>query len=231
MKCLKTLLLAVPLSLSAISAISASAGGPALPVFEPARTALVVTDPQNDFLSEKGKLHGLLAENLKELGTLENLEQLMRAARSAGIPLVVDPLVFVPADGARTHAGTLQRQLLDMGALQGWGAEFHERYLPYIRGDGARVVAPHKLYGPESNDLIYQLRSHGIDTVVLAGLVANLCVDSHMRALMENGFRVYVVKDAVAATGRDAYQAALVNFGMIANGVLSTREAVAAMAR
>jgi hypothetical protein len=87
------------------------------------------------------------------------------------------------------------------------------------------VVAPHKLYGPESNDLIFQLRSRGIDTVLLAGLVANLCVDSHLRALKENGFRVYVVKDAVAAPGEEAYRAALLNFGMIANGVLTTGEA------
>jgi nicotinamidase-related amidase len=48
---------------------------------------------------------------------------------------------------------------------------------------------------------------------------------------MENGFRVYVVKDAVAAPGADAYQAALVNFGMIANGVLTTREASDALRR
>jgi nicotinamidase-related amidase len=46
---------------------------------------------------------------------------------------------------------------------------------------------------------------------------------------MENGFRVYVVKDAVAAPGEDAYNAALTNYGMIANGVLTTDQAVAAI--
>lgn len=74
------------------------------------------------------------------------------------------------------------------------------------------------------------MRSRGIDTVLLAGLVANLCGDSHPWALKENGFRVYVVKDAVAAPGEEAYRAALLNFGMIANGVLTTGEALAAMA-
>ena len=85
------------------------------------------------------------------------------------------------------------------------------------------------MYGPESNDLIYQLRANGVDTVILGGLVANLCVDSHMRALMESGFKVYVVKDAVAAPGEDAYNAALVNYGMIANGVLTTAEVTQAL--
>lgn len=60
--------------------------------------------------------------------------------------------------------------------------------------------------------------------MILGGLVANLCVDSHMRTLMENGFKVYVVKDAVAAPGEDAYNAALVNYSMIANGVLTTAQ-------
>ncbi len=75
------------------------------------------------------------------------------------------------------------------------------------------------------------MRNRGIDTVVLGGLVANLCVDSHMRAPRENGFRVYVVKDAVAAPGAEAYKAALVNYGMIANAVLRTDEALRELSR
>lgn len=227
MKALNAHLSLLPLS---IPVVEANGGGPALPLLERARTAVVITDPQNDFLSEDGKLHGLLADSLRDLGVADHLEQLMRAAKSSGFVLAVDPLVFGSGDGAWSHPGILQRQLLDMGALQGWGAEFHARYLPYVNDAATVVVAPHKLYGPESNDLIFQLRSRGIDTVLLAGLVANLCVDSHLRALKENGFRVYVVKDAVAAPGEEAYRAALLNFGMIANGVLTTGEALAAMA-
>ncbi|HIE69998.1 MAG TPA: isochorismatase family protein [Planctomycetes bacterium] len=121
--------------------------------------------------------------------------------------------------------------LNDPKGFEGSGADFYGPFKPYIYDGETIVVAPHKMYGPESNDLIYQLRSRGIDTVILGGLVANLCVDSHMRALMENGFKVYVVKDAVAAPGTDAYNAALVNYGMIANGVLSTADAVEAMSR
>lgn len=226
-----SLFLAVPLL---FSAVPASAGGGATLHFEPGRSALVVTDPQNDFLREDGKLYGLLKDNLARLDTVANLERLMQAAKAGGYLFAVDPLVYGALDGQWTQAGALQRQLLDMGALRrdaAGGGDFYARFKPYIDDPATVVVAPHKLYGPESNDLIYQLRSRSIDTVVLAGLVANLCVDSHLRALMENGFRVYVVKDAVGAPGEAAYQAALVNFGMIANGVLSTAEAVAALRR
>lgn len=231
-----TMMLAVPLAMAS----TANAAGNNPPAFDRSHTAVVITDPQNDFLREDGKLYKLLADNLKELGTVNHIEQLMKAAKKVGVTLAVDPLVYTSLDGTWSNAGALQRQLLDMKALhrtsladpsgfEGSGADFYDRYKPYIHDGKTIVVAPHKMYGPESNDLVYQLRSRNIDTVVLGGMVANLCVDSHMRALMENGFKVYVVADAVAAPGADAYKAALVNYGMIANGVLSTDEAVKAL--
>lgn len=240
---MKNIVLALLSSLTlSFSSMPASAGNATvLPTLDKARTAVLITDPQNDFLSPDGKLYKLLADNLKELNTIDNIETLMKAAKKTGVALAVDPLVYTALDGNWINAGALQRQLLDMKALhraslsdpngfEGSGADFYGPYKRYINDGKTIVVAPHKMYGPESNDLIYQLRSRGIDTVVLGGMVANLCVDSHMRALMENGFKVYVVKDAVAAPGADAYKAALVNYGMIANGVLSTDEAVKALA-
>ena len=230
-------LIACVFALPFFLAAAAQAGTPSL---DKAHTAVVITDPQNDFLREDGKLYKLLADNLKELGTVGNIEKLMKTAKKNGVALSVDPLVYTSLDGNWVNAGALQRQLLDMKALhraalndpkgfEGSGADFYDRYKPYIYDGKTIVVAPHKMYGPESNDLIYQLRNRGIDTVVLGGMVANLCVDSHLRALMENGFKVYVVKDAVGAPGADAYKAALVNYGMIANGVLTTEEAVKAL--
>jgi nicotinamidase-related amidase len=210
-----------------------------IPSLDKSSTAVLITDPQNEFLHPRGKLYNLLEANMKELDTIDNIELLMKTAKKSDVTLAVDPLMYTPLDNNWVNAGALQRQLLDMKALHakgssdkelaGTGADYYERYKPYINDGKTIKVAPHKMYGPESNDLVYQLRSRGIDTVVLGGLVANLCVDSHMRALMENGFRVYVVKDAVAAPGEDAYKAALTNYGMIANGVLTTQEAVKAI--
>ncbi|MBN9672631.1 isochorismatase family cysteine hydrolase [Roseibium aggregatum] len=240
---MKTLLLTIAagLPLMLASAVAPAAENP-LPSFDKKHTAIVITDPQNDFLAPDGKLYGLVAENLAELGTVANIETLMKTAKSEGVALAVDPLVYTRVDIDWSGAGALQRQLLDMRALyrdslanpegfEGSGADFYAPYKPYIHDGETIVVAPHKMYGPESNDLIYQLRSRGIDTVILGGLVANLCVDSHMRALMENGFKVFVVKDAVGGPGSDAYNAALVNYSMIANGVLTTEDVTQALAR
>ena len=61
---------------------------------------------------------------------------------------------------------------------------------------------------------------------------ANLCVESHMRELLEQGFEVAVVKDATAAAKvpeGDGYQTALVNFRFMANTVWTTEEAADSM--
>ena len=122
---------------------------------------------------------------------------------------------------------------LSLEGFTGSGADWLERYKPLIE-DGKTVVAsPHKVYGPENNDVLLHLRKRNIGKVILAGMSANLCVESHMRELLEQGFEVAVVKDATAGARHpdlgDGYQAALVNFGYMANAVLSTDEAVKAM--
>ena len=99
----------------------------------------------------------------------------------------------------------------------------------YIEDGKTIITSPHKLYGNDSNDLVLQLRKHRIDQVILSGMSANLCTESHMRELLEQGFEVAVVKDATAAAmlpEGDGYLAALTNFRYMANAVWTTDEAV-----
>ncbi len=96
------------------------------------------------------------------------------------------------------------------------------------------MCSPYKVYGPEQNDLVLQLRKRGIDKVVLAGVSANLCIESHLQELLEQGFEVAVVSDATAAAQHpelgDGYAAALTNFRYIAGAVLTTEQTVQALA-
>jgi nicotinamidase-related amidase len=74
-----------------------------------------------------------------------------------------------------------------------------------------------------------QLRKNRIDQVILAGMSANLCVESHLRALLEQGFEVAVVRNATAAAiipEGDGYLAAITNFRFIANAVWTTEDTV-----
>lgn len=102
-------------------------------------------------------------------------------------------------------------------------------YKQFILDDKTIVVSPHKIYGPEYNDLVLQLRKNRIEQVVLAGMSANLCVESHLRELLEQGFEVAVVRDATAAAilpEGNGYHAALTNFRFIANAVWSTNRTI-----
>lgn len=121
-----------------------------------------------------------------------------------------------------------RRGPLSLEGFRGSGADWLELYKSYIEDGRTVVVSPHKVYGPETNDLALQMRKRGIDQVILAGMSANLCVESHLRALLEQGFEVAVVRDATAAAqlpDLDGYAAALANFRFIANEVLTTDQA------
>ena len=210
---------------------------------DPERTALLITDPQNDFLSPDGVTWDLVGESITENNTVENIEALFKAAKENGLEVFISPHYYYPHDHGWKFEGALEAVMHSIGmfdrkdplsveGFEGSGADWLERYKPYIQ-DGKTVVAnPHKVYGPENNDLILQLRKRGIDKVILGGMSANLCTEAHMRELLEQGFEVAVVKDATAAAKveeGDGYQAAVVNFHFMANTVWTTEEAVAAI--
>lgn len=210
---------------------------------EPGRTAVVVTDPQRDFLSEEGVVWGVVGASVEKNGTVEHLAQLMAAAHASGTPVFISPHYYYPHDHQWNFGGALERMMHAVGmfdregqltsaGLPGSGADWHEPLKALIERDDVIVASPHKVYGPESNDLVLQLRKRGVDKVILAGMSANLCVEAHLRELTEQGFEVAVVKDATAGAqlpGGDFYEAALLNFRMIASAVLTTEEAVATL--
>lgn len=207
------------------------------------RTAIVITDPQNDFLSPDGVTWGVVGQSVTENNTVENIGHVLKAAKVNEFPVFVSPHYYFPHDHEWKFEGALEKLMhdiemfdradaLSLEGFEGSGADWLEVYKPYIEDGKTVVTSPHKVYGPESNDLVLQLRKRGIDKVILAGMSANLCVESHMRELLEQGFEVAVVTDATAAAklpGVDAYQAALINFRMMANTVWTTEQAVAAI--
>lgn len=90
-----------------------------------------------------------------------------------------------------------------------------------------------EVWGPQTNDLVLQLRKHRVNKVILGGMLANICVESHLRELLEQGFEVIVATDATAAPRHPewgyGYTAAMINFRFLAHAVLSTDEVVKSM--
>lgn len=207
-------------------------------------TALVVIDPQNDVLSEAGISWGLVGASVKENNTVENLARLFTAAKHQQYGVFISPHYLYPHDQAWQFSGLVEQMMLDSKeffrpdpigreGFTGSGADWLERFKPVIEDGKTVVVSPHKMWGPQTNDLVFQLRKRHLNKIILAGMLANLCVESHLRELLEQGFEVAVVKDATAGprhpTIGDGYKAAVINYGFLANAVLTTDEAVAGM--
>ncbi|MDP6473275.1 MAG: cysteine hydrolase [Alphaproteobacteria bacterium] len=208
------------------------------------RTALVITDPQIDFLSPDGVTWGVVGASVTEHDTVANIGRLFAAAKSANLTVAVSPHYYYPTDKGWRFEGALEKLMhaigmfdrpspYSMDGFENSGADFMPQYKKYIDDGKTIVTSPHKMYGPEANDLVLQLRKSHVDQIILAGMSANLCTESHLRELLEQGFEIAVVKDATAAAKLpegDGYLAAITNFRYMANAVWSTDEAVARMA-
>ncbi len=240
------MLLAYVLSGSAVAEDDpyAEPAEPGLPpsnmVLDLPRTAIVITDPQIDFLSPDGVTWGLVGGTVTSNNTVANIESLLKTAKANNIAVFVSPHYYYPTDKGWKFEGALEKVMHKIGmfnrtspySMEGFensGADFMPQYKPYLFDGKTVITSPHKVYGPEQNDLVLQLRKNHIDQVLLAGMSANLCVQAHMHELLEQGFEIAVIKDATAAAQipeGDGYLAALVNFRFMANAVWTTEEAV-----
>lgn len=219
-------------------------GKPQLPVpgfqVEAGRTAILVTDPQNDFLHPDGVAWGAVKNTVLGNKTIENLTTLMKLAVETDTLLVISPHYYYPTDHGWKFEGTLEKLMhdlhmydrpsaLSLNGFEGSGADFLDAFKPYINHKKTIVCGAHKVFGPENNDVVLQLQKQRIEKVILAGMAANLCVESHLRELLERGFECAVAADAtgtVQVPGLDGMEAALVNFTMLSSEVLTTKEVV-----
>lgn len=207
-------------------------------------TAIVMTDPQNDFLSEKGKGWGLFGQNITKNGTVEHLRQIFEAAAKTNMLVFISPHYYYKHDHQWLFEGPVEKMMHEGGMFErkgqltgedfeGSGADWLDIYKPYINeGKNVIVTAPHKLFGPENNDLILQLRKRGVNKVIICGMSGNLCAESHLRELQERGFEAAVVFDATASAiigDMNADDASWINFNLLGERVYTTNELVKEM--
>ena len=205
------------------------------------KAALVVVDPQNDFLSPAGASWAYFGESVTENKTVEHIGQLFAAAKEVGLTVAVSPHYYYPVDHQWHFGGPLEKVMhhinmfarkgpVTLDDFEGSGADFLEEYKPYILDGKTIIASPHKVYGPETNDLVLQLRKQGVSQIILAGMAANLCIESHLREFIEQGFEVAVVRDATAGPRLpegDGYLAAIINYRFLAHVLWTTAEALA----
>ena len=186
----------------------------------------------------------LVRESLHENNTIENMERIFKAAKARGFEVFISPHYFYPTDKGWKFNGALEtdeatsgmfarKGVLNLEGFAGSGAHWLDRFKPYIEDGKTIVVSTHRVGGPETNDLVLQLRKRRISKIVLGGMLANMCVESHLRELLEQGFEVAVAKDATAAPKHPEWgygdTAALINYAYLAHAVWTTSETVKAM--
>lgn len=200
--------------------------------YDRSSTGLIVVDPYNDFISEGGKIWPRLKEVAEANNCVPHMLEVLYAARQARLrvffamhhryrPGDYENWKFVaPIQRAAWH-----RRSFEFGT---WGGEFRAEFVPL---DGEVVASEHWCSSGFANtDLDLALKRHGIQRVIVIGLVAHTCIEATVRYAAELGYDVTVVKDAVADYSQEMMHAALeINLPNYASAIVETGEVVTAL--
>ena len=200
--------------------------------YAPERTALLVIDPVNDFLSEGGAGWDLVKHTVKLHDVVGHLKQAIEGARRRGIPVLFGPMAYTEEDYAQRalqRRSGINRVMFErrMFLAGSWGADFHPDLRPLPE---ETVLLPHKGNDVFETDLPGHLRRLGTTHLVIAGMTAGLCVEATGRRAMEAGYDVTFLADAIGADSIPSYEAAVhLTYPLIANAVLAADEFLAAV--
>ncbi len=200
--------------------------------FPPGRTALLVIDPVNDFLSEGGAAWEMTKATVQMHDVVGHLKQAIAGARERGIPVLMGPMAYTEEDYAE-HAlhrrSGINRLMYEtkMFLAGSWGADFHPELQP---APGDVVLQPHKGTDVFETDLPEHLERLGVTHLVIAGMTANLCCEGTGRHATEHGYDVTYLSDAIGSESVPSYEAAIkLNYPLIGNGVMEVEEFLAAL--
>ncbi|WP_050568506.1 cysteine hydrolase [Vibrio jasicida] len=191
--------------------------------------AIFFTDPQNGFYSEDSPIADLVQPLIKNNNTVKHQQELLRAARSVGMKVFYSPHMYTMNDYKNWDKEALNGidRVMFNNKLFIEGTKSHDWYPPLAPDKDTIIMNPHKgLSNFQTGDANIQLRMHGIDTLIMGGMAANMCVESHARDAIEHGFKVIIVSDATAAAGQMAQDAAYTNYEFIGNEVVTTSEII-----
>jgi ureidoacrylate peracid hydrolase len=191
-----------------------------------ARTALVVVDMQNHFVAE-----GFPAEIPLSREIVPAINRLARAMRAAGAHVL---WIQTTATGALEQWGNHHKYLLTPERAAARLASLDERAegfklypaLEALPGDLRVKKIKYSAFIAGSSDIDLQLRSRGIDTLLIAGTATNVCCESTARDAMMLDYRVIMLSDANATLTDEEHAATLNNFLMFFGDVMTVDEAI-----
>jgi ureidoacrylate peracid hydrolase len=200
--------------------------------FDKEITAFLIIDPYNEFISEGGKVWDRLKGVAEANHCVPHMLQVLNAARKAGLRVFYAlHHRYRPGDYetwkyiAPIQKAAWSRKAFEYGT---WGGEIRNEFEPH---PGEIVAQEHWCSSGFANtDLDLQLKKHGMQKLIVAGLIAHTCVESTVRFAVELGYDVTLVKDATADYSEEFMQAALVNnLPNYASAIVTTDEIVDAI--
>lgn len=212
---------------SAIDGVTARLGrAHAVERLDPARTALVVVDMQNYFMAPGQQLKTPAAR-----AVVPNVNALAAALRAAGGPVVWIHNV-APRNARERWPSYEELHLPEQWAIRQRsltpGDVGHDIWPDLEQRDGDLHVTKSRFsaFIQGASDLDAQLRTRGIDTLLIAGVATNICCESTARDAMMLNYRVVMVSDGCAAPSDALHAAALINFYRFFGDVHATRDLV-----
>jgi nicotinamidase-related amidase len=197
--------------------------------FEKEITGLLLIDPYNDFISEGGKIWDRIKAFAEANDCVPHMLQLLTAARKTGVRVFYamhhryrlgdyESWKYI----APIQKAAWSRKTFEYGT---WGGDFRTEFAPQ---PGDIVAQEHWCSSGFANtDLDLLLKRHGIQRLIVAGLIAHTCVESTVRFAVELGYDVTLVKDATADYSEEFMHAALVtNLPNYASAIVTTEEVV-----
>ena len=200
--------------------------------FPKGRTALLLIDPVNDFLSEGGAAWDLTKATVQMHDVIGNLRRAIEGARTLGLPVLFGPMAYTEedyADEALHRRSGINRIMFErkMFLAGTWGADFHPELQPQ---DGDIILLPHKGTDVFYTDLPEHLERMGVTHLVIAGMTANLCCEGTGRHATEAGYDVTFLWDAIGSENVPSYEAAVnLNYPLIGNAVMTVAEFLSAV--
>ncbi|KXA99849.1 hypothetical protein AKJ41_04770 [candidate division MSBL1 archaeon SCGC-AAA259O05] len=174
-----------------------------------ASTAVLLMGFQNDFCSEEEALHGTVKGEIERLGTLKNAADLVSRAREKGVKILHVPMQFSEAyrEIPENQVGVLEEIRGSDAFITGTeGADFVGELGP--EPDDVVISGRSTISAFKSTNLDHVLRNFGITDLGLAGLLADVSVESTARAAYDLGYRIVLLSDCVAARSEDAKRSA-----------------------
>lgn len=175
--------------------------------FDPAHTAVLVIDMQNDFCSPGGFVDRIGGDLTPVQRVRDHIVELVELARASGVWVAHIRSWFDEEYMNDPMRERLERMGVPPYCVSGtWGAEFIDGLEP-AAGEG--VITKHRYSGFYATGLALWLRGRGIQSVVLAGTATNNCVDGTGRDAFYEGFYVALVAEAACAPRPELHDHAL----------------------